>query len=258
MKKLNWHKSIKTVIILGCFFFLFFPHYLYNGYNLGPFTIDINLYEKYANFLMLPISTVSIYLIYITYRSQKEELQETSKALNNQLETNKIQQFESSLFNLINLKNTSLNSITEKSIFIQNEILYGDIAVGYYLGTFIGYYKRERKKYIESSSLHKIKQVFRAYEFNNGISPKLIQHFKLLDAINISFENNGINTLNHYNNILNSILMKNESIFYFYYVLGSHEYKDAVSIIDKFMLTSNFLKTDLIDENLYDYDKLNS
>lgn len=247
-----WNQVSKHWIAYVIAFILVFLTFIpYQEISFEGRYIDFDLLSKYANlaeFLSFPIGILSLILIYLTFQSQKEELSQTTKTM-------KQQQFETTFFNLINLKNTSLHLISERNTQT-NQLLNSDVAIHYYLQKFEKFYREQKSNYLESSLIYTLSNVYNVYEKSNGIPPKLMQHFKLIDSIYITFENNGMKSMSHYNNIINSNLMKYESIFYFYYVLSSHSYYEAIMIIDKLMLTSNFTKSDLVDVSLFEYEKL--
>lgn len=64
-------------------------------------------------------SAAAIVLVYQTYKSQKEELNETREELKKQNESLCKQNFESTFFNLLNLKNNIVSHLKDSSSAVQ-------------------------------------------------------------------------------------------------------------------------------------------
>lgn len=88
---------------------IFLPFNIIDGFNLGKCTIHIGKYNELGDFIggiSTPFLSITAFiLLYLTYSSQKKELQESRTILLSQNELINKQQFESTFFNMINLHN---------------------------------------------------------------------------------------------------------------------------------------------------------
>lgn len=95
--------------------FVFFPYYKLDGVKFWGYQLNITKYNELGDFvggITAPfLSLVALVLLYLTYKSQKEELFQTRQILTKQTETLDKQQFETTFFNLLNLHNEIVYNI---------------------------------------------------------------------------------------------------------------------------------------------------
>lgn len=94
---------------------ILFPYNILNGVTFQRFELNTKLYNELGDFIggiTAPLlSILALFLLYRTYKSQKEELLETRLLLQKQTEYLNKQQFEATFFNMLNLHHTIVNSI---------------------------------------------------------------------------------------------------------------------------------------------------
>lgn len=118
MRKDSRVKVAVISFITAMLLLLFFPYFILNNIQLGQFKIVIPEYDRLGTFISgvtAPfLSLAAFVLLYLTYKSQKEELSDSKKILNEQSETQQTQRFETTFFNLLNLHHSIVNSIDLK------------------------------------------------------------------------------------------------------------------------------------------------
>lgn len=107
---------VKTAIALNLIFIAITAAiFISKGYFNPTSEIAYNQLESFGSFVggicSSITSLVAIYLVLKTYNSQKEELEETRKIAREQSETLKIQQFESTYFNMLKMLQEIVNSL---------------------------------------------------------------------------------------------------------------------------------------------------
>lgn len=97
--------TISLGLLIFSIILIFIPYNYFNGKEIGNFKIVINDYGNLGSFIAgvtAPcISIAAFILLYLTYKSQKRELEATQKVLEKQDSTLRKQQFESTFFHLL-------------------------------------------------------------------------------------------------------------------------------------------------------------
>jgi hypothetical protein len=212
-------------------------------------SIDFDLLNDYADlavFLSFPIGLLALILIYLTFYSQKKELSETTKTM-------KQQRFETTFFNLIELKNNSMNKMNIDILYPEGtykNTVNGDEYIGHYYNELRTIYIRNAKSFTENSKDHAYDTLLETFSefYNNSIPSALKQHLKLLYTFYHLKLDSGLSEFGTYSLILNSNMSKHESIMYYYYLLVFY----GRPIMDQneklFWLRQNFLVNDLLSE----------
>lgn len=105
-------------ILTLCLILVFLPYDQLHGLELFGYHLNIEGYDKLGTFvggITTPvISLAALVLLYITYQSQKEELQLSRDEVVQSREVFAKQQFESSFFQLLNVHLTIVNSLSDQ------------------------------------------------------------------------------------------------------------------------------------------------
>jgi hypothetical protein len=111
----DWPLTIAIILMLLGVISIFFPYTEIDGLHIFNYNIEIGKYGELGDFvngISTPFISVSVFiLLYKTYTSQKQELQETKILLSEQNETLTNQQFETTFFNLVTLHHQIVNNI---------------------------------------------------------------------------------------------------------------------------------------------------
>lgn len=109
---------IAIILLVVAILMLFFPYFKLNNFRIGEFKIIIPEYDKFGTFISgvtAPfLSLAAFVLLYLTYKSQKEELADSKKILKEQNATQQTQRFETTFFNLLNLHHSIVNNMDLK------------------------------------------------------------------------------------------------------------------------------------------------
>lgn len=126
MLKINYNNAFRIALlsaVLGLIM-IFIPWNSIDDFHFGNYKFDIDSYANLGTFvggISAPFLSFSAFiLLYMTFMSQKKELEETRVIFKNQSDTLEKQQFETTFFNLLNLHHQIVNNI-ELSI-IKNKI----------------------------------------------------------------------------------------------------------------------------------------
>ena len=123
MQKFSYRRRISFSV--GIIFFvlltILFPYSVLNGINLFGFIIEVSNYNELGDFIggiTAPfLSIFALLLLYWTYHSQKQELLETRKILNDQNFLITKQQFETTFFNMLNFHQQIIDAIKFKGSY---------------------------------------------------------------------------------------------------------------------------------------------
>ena len=114
IKFLKEYRLLVIFFLIGLFF-VFFPYDILDGKGLWGYILSTKKYNELGDFIggiTAPfLSMVALALLYMTYKSQKAELQQTRLILTKQTQTLDKQQFETTFFNMLNLHHEIVNSI---------------------------------------------------------------------------------------------------------------------------------------------------
>jgi hypothetical protein len=260
-------KDRGLIIAIGLLVFglvaLFFPFDRINGAKFGSFTIDIDRYNNLGDFIggvTTPFLSIAAFiLLYMTYKSQKEELKESRKILRTQNEVMTKQQFETTFFNMINLHNQIVNQIS-RTYDVSDE--YGNI-----LKT-----RKETKRGRECfDGFYNIFRSFHISFFGNRAVPKnpkddfiglvytefyekrqsmLGHYFRNLYHIVKFVDNANIKNKKEYTNILRAQLSKYELLLLYFNCLSRYGSEKFKPLVEKYSLLKNISG----DDELLHYD----
>lgn len=103
-----WAILIALLIMIGSLFFYFYTFY-------GSLSLLHDNWGYFGDYVGgvtgTLVAALAVFLIYLTYRLQQEELEKTNVALTTQNEQLKIQQFQNVFFNLLERKDQIVNEI---------------------------------------------------------------------------------------------------------------------------------------------------
>ncbi len=115
MKK-DWGLNLAVLLLLLGLISIFIPYFKLNGLSILDYRIEIGNYNELGDFIggvTAPFLSISAFiLLYLTYKSQKNELKESRVILDQQNKTLFTQQFETTFFNLVNLHHQITNNIS--------------------------------------------------------------------------------------------------------------------------------------------------
>lgn len=107
--------KIAVILLVAGILMLFFPYFKLNNIRAGQFKLIVPDYDKLGAFISgvtAPfLSLAAFILLYLTYKSQKEELADSKKILKEQNDTQQIHRFETTFFNLLNLHHSIVTNI---------------------------------------------------------------------------------------------------------------------------------------------------
>ncbi|UAY52738.1 putative phage abortive infection protein [Ferruginibacter albus] len=257
---------------------LFFPYESLNGLKLGKYSLKINRYGDLGAFvsgLTTPFLSIAAFiLLYLTYKSQKQELNESKIILQAQNNTLQKQQFETTFFNLLNLHHSIVNSI---DLRITTSPSYPGIASLAFQSSkseikkgrdcFLIFYEELEKDYEEFSKENRQKkkddqQIERVvikkayYSFFEKNKFDLSHYFRNLYHI-VKFVNEA-NIINKqmYISLLRAQLSSNELLLLFYNSLSAYGEKKFKPLIEKYHFLKNLADEDLFqEEHLKEYEE---
>jgi len=231
-------RDLGLIIAIGLLVFgilaLFIPFDRINGAKIGSFTINIDRYNNLGDFMggvTAPFfSGAAFLLLYMTYKSQKKELEESQKILRTQNEVMTKQQFETTFFNMINLHN---QIVIQMSIIYNVPDEYGNILkrkevtvggrecfVRFYMEFRDEYYNQLGKKNNYSESRQFIDYVYNSFfEKRETI---LGHYFRNLYHIVKFVHNSNISNQKEYTNILRAQLSTQELLLLHFNCLSQY------------------------------------
>lgn len=247
---------------------LFFPFYILDGVSIGNWEIQTKRYGELGGFISgvsAPFLSISAFiLLYLTYKSQKQELSESRKILKQQNETIDKQQFETTFFNLLNLHYTSINSINvtitnkKSSNGVNSETAITKTGKDSFI-TFYTVFKiffdeeTQKNKYTQIPELLLIIQSYNI--FHHEFKQNTEHYFKNLLHIIYFIKLARIKNKEQYISIIIAQLSHYELMLLFYYGISKfgNEFKP---LIEEFHLLKNIDATDLISQkHLEEYKK---
>lgn len=179
------------------------------------------------------------------------ELKQTRGEFELQNKTMSIQQFETTFFNLINLHNNILDSISQESVVTDknfkhvNHTYYGVDAFRRFVA-IIKQYSKDISWSNDTEDLKRISDVMIKLQYNNDIK----RYFSLLYQILKSINDLEINS--KYVSIIRSQLSDSELIILFYYVISKNNESKFKELIERFSMFK-YIDTD----NLFSVDHCN-
>jgi hypothetical protein len=248
--------------------------------SLWGYHLDIKKYNELGDFIggvTAPfLSTIAFVLIYLTYKSQKEELSQTRTILTRQTETIDRQQFETTLFNMLNLHQDIVKSIDlirkDRTLPELRQERAGRIAENPKetvsgrdcFKSFYEGYKNEYSKGVadkHKTGIYEYKEIinesykkyYRRHQSDLGHYFRNLYHiFKLINKANI-------NGKSEYASLVRAQLSSHELLMLFYNSLSDQGEKFK-PLIEEFHILKGMPEDDLINENhknLYAYSAFN-
>lgn len=124
MSKQSNRTFLVAVVLIALGIFLIFS---VNHFAEWSVKIKDNDFDKFGEFIGGVVGTfvslIGVGLIFLTYRTQTKELRATKEIAAKQNQTQQIQQFESTFFNLVSLHHQIVNSIDEEFDPFKNNIV---------------------------------------------------------------------------------------------------------------------------------------
>ncbi len=115
-------------MLILSFALLFINYEFLENINYHGFQVDLDRYSGLGDFIGGITAPIAIILLYMTYSSQKNELEETRKIMNAQASTMKKQQFESTFFHMLDNFNNLRNSFKPQGGVNKFNLLYNKMA----------------------------------------------------------------------------------------------------------------------------------
>lgn len=251
---------------------IFFPFNVLNGLSLGVFTLKIDKYDELGAFiagLTTPFLSISAFiLLYLTYKSQKQELAASKQILKSQSKTLKKQQFETTFFNMLNLHHSIVNntdvkvSVARLQSIVRNrdqsvspEIRNGRDCFTYFYERFDNYYRDEKNSRDTSTLNSELSIIQESYdEFYSQFQLDLGHYFRNLYHIVKFVHRSGISNKQEYISLLRAQLSSHELLLLFYNGLSYNGTKFKPLIEQYHFLKSMPQWALLLQEHLSEYD----
>ncbi len=276
-KTKDWGLLIAITFLAIGLLFLFFPYNVLNGLHIGKYTLVVNKYSDLGTFvsgMTAPFLSISAFiLLYLTYKSQRQELADSRTILQKQADTLEKQQFETTFFNLLNLHHSIVNAIDVKIVTTTTDRIAGtsydkvdikksrDCFLTFYSGLHTAYGKVERKKWNSTTNVYdllpltELDVVKKAYSnFFDKHKYDLGHYFRNLYHIVKFVHNSQAINKQEYISILRAQLSTHELLLLFYN--GVSEFGTKFKpLIESYHLLKNLPKADLIiKEHLNEYN----
>jgi len=264
--KKDWGLIIAIGLLVLGIFALFIPFDRINGARIGTFTINIDRYNNLGEFIggvTTPFLSIAAFiLLFMTYKSQKEELKESQKILRNQSELMNKQQFETTFFNLINLHNQITSQINTtrvshpKSLVLtsQREVVGRECFEGFY-----NFFRSIHHEFCSKPAVSKIPKndfIDLIYmEFFEKRQSILGHYFTNLYQIVKFVDNANIKNKKEYTNILRAQLSRYELLLLYFNCLSKYGEKFKPLVEDYSLLKNIYGHSELEEydcESLYD------
>lgn len=273
MRFLKEHWLLVTCIVLGIFS-AFFPYNTLDGLTRWGFKLSISKYNELGDFIggiTAPfLSTVTLVLLYLTYRSQKEEVAQSRQVLENQTETLNKQQFETTFFNMLNLhhdivktidlkkKDRTLHEMRQEAhgLIAENpkETVYGrDCFRTFYEGYKVEYGKVVKEKH-ETNTYGYQEIINKAYEnYYKRHQSDLGHYFRNLYHVFKLIKRSEVKNKKEYASLVRAQLSSHELLMLFYNSLSDQGEKFK-PLIEEFHILKGMPEDDLVNDkhkNLY-------
>lgn len=249
---------LAVALLVIAILMLFFPYFKLDNIRLGGFHLTIPDYDKLGAFISgvtAPfLSLAAFVLLYLTYKSQKEELADSKNILKEQNLTQQTQRFETTFFNLLNLHHSIVNSIDleikEKQVDVSKgthwdemEIRKGRDCFRTFYSGFKTAYKRQKDSSprIESTNLVENAELTIVKKAYNNFFEKhyydLGHYFRNLYHLIKFIDKSGIDNKQMYVSLVRAQLSSHELLLIFYNCVSDHGKK-----FKPYMTTYHFLK----------------
>jgi hypothetical protein len=259
--KKDWGIISAWILLALGFISIFLPYYKLDGIEIFGGRLNTSKYNDLGTFvggISTPILSVSAFiLLYLTYKSQKEELRESRLLLTQQTASIKKQQFENTFFNLLNQHNTIVNSIDivkreRKNIMggaTTKEKYEFDIVTIHGRDCFKFFYKQLTIDYKNVTQYYDLERIESAYdgffqEYQNDVS----HYFRFLYNMIKVVDNSDIADKKTYTNIVRAQLSSHELLLLFYNCLTTGYGRELFKpLIEKYQLLKNMPFSNLLE-----------
>jgi hypothetical protein len=249
-KKADWGLILAFSLLVVGLLFLFVPYKQLDGsIRVLGYYITISDYGELGSFIggvTTPFLSIAAFiLLYRTYKSQKEELDNTRKVMQAQNETIEKQQFESTFFKMLDLYNSIVSNmhIVIKGIHSPPEIYGRDCFIYFY--THFGYiYQRQKKKYRNENEVVLIKAAY--IELFTEFEIQLEYYFRNLLQIIKFVDSSTVKSKLDYMNILKAQFSANELLLVFYMGLSSYGEDHLKPLIEEYKFLSDLPEMKLL------------
>lgn len=250
---------------------IFFPFCTIDGLAIGKYSIQIGKYNELGDFIggiTTPFLSIAAFiLLYLTYSSQKKELQESRVILLNQNELITKQQFENTFFNLINLHNQIVSQIdtihirrtqSGKGTTEEKTTINGR-------DCFVRFYENFRNLHYDLSKNHSTLKtpiytdkgdfIDAAYvEFFRNRESDLGHYFRNLYHIVKFVDRSDVLNKKEYTNILRAQLSTGELLLLYFNCLSRYGKNKFKPLVEKYSLLKNIAENEELSR--YDYKDL--
>lgn len=220
--------SITAIVMLVLSFALLFINYeSFENCRLLGYSIDLDRYSGLGEFIGGITAPIAIVLLYMTYSSQKKELEMTRKVLTEQTVSMQRQQFESTLFQQIEIYKSIIDSLNRDEFGKQNFIKFtNELSKSLRNKKFpnlSGYFELQYKNYQPLHNTHK-----ENYDYYYRV---LYRVFKFIETADFKDEKLKF----EYSKMVRAQLSEME-LYMLYLNAFSNEGKNFIAIIKKFNL----------------------
>lgn len=270
IKNTDWSLTFAIILMLLGIFSIFFPYDIINNFQFLKYKIIIGKYSELGDFIngvSTPFISVAVFiLLYRTYMLQKKELLDTKILLAEQNETLTIQQFETTLFNLITLHNQIINNIDFNSSLDEEMydketdgepiILKGRDCIRQFYFIFTSKYRNwesdEKKTPAERNTYNAVLEkelILMAYgSFYSEHETDIGHYFRNIENIVKLIDRSKIKEKDHYIDIITAQLSTYEILLLFYSCLSTNE-SNLLEFVIKYKLLRNIDHQSLIHMN---------
>jgi hypothetical protein len=272
--KLDLGVRLAIVLLSIALLMLFFPYFMLDGIKFWKFKLTIPDYDTLGPFIegiTAPFLSIAAFiLLYLTYKSQKQELTDSKEILRQQNATQQKQQFETTFFNLLNLHHTIVNSIDlkistkhtnqwEGKHWYETEIKHGrDCFLTFYEG-FETAYKRQKREDLSDKELTIVKKAY--YNFFGKHQYDLGHYFRNLYHIIKFIKKSDIQEKQMYVSLVRAQLSSHELLLLFYNCVSDYGLKFKPLISEYHFLKNMPREEYLLDtshEQFYDSEAYKS
>lgn len=252
IKNKNAKERPQTLLLLAIacaiigFTAIFFPYFEIDGTTLGKYKIEIGKYENFGQFVggvTAPFfSIAAFFLLYLTYSSQREELRLNREEFREQNETLKLQRFENTFFNMLQMHSDIVDKMT---IGLGKGRTIVDITKKE-LVTFLAKAQSDPSTVIDKEYL----EFYKKFESNfNHYFRQLYHIFKFIYFSQLRKEEK-----NFYASIARSTLSQNELfLIAFNSVIENYGYPNFLYLIKEFDIFHNFRHQDVQPQTYWQY-----
>lgn len=255
--------SATTLLIIGILM-IFIPYDIIDKKTIFYFVFNTKEYDKLGQFISgvtSPFISISAFiLLYMTYKSQKEELEQSRSVMENQSKTMELQRFENTFFQMLSLHHQIVNGIdlvekynitTTKGIggFQPRAIFSHEGTIQNAERTIIGrdvFMNRYQSFYDELKESEESEMFIETYivfytKFQSDAGHyfrNVYRIIKLVDITNMSFEKKY-----YYTSIIRAQLSDYELLWLFYNCLSENGVEKFKPLVEKYAIFKN-LPTD--------------